>query len=32
VYAPEWLEKVEPSDFSLEDYQHHAPITAPMAV
>lgn len=32
VYAPEWLEKVEPGDFSLEDYQHHAPITAPMAV
>jgi len=32
VYAPEWLEKVEPGDFSLEEYQHHAPITAPMAV
>ena len=31
-YAPEWLEKVEPSDFSLEDYRHHAPLTAPMAV
>ena len=31
-YEPEWLEKVEPSDFSLEGYQHHAPITAPMAV
>jgi thymidylate synthase len=32
VYAPEWLEKIEPSDFSLVDYQHHAPLTAPMAV
>jgi thymidylate synthase len=31
-YEPEWLEKVEPSDFSLVDYQHHAPLTAPMAV
>jgi thymidylate synthase len=31
-YQPEWLELVEPSDFSLEGYQHHAPITAPMAV
>jgi thymidylate synthase len=31
-YEPEWLEKVEPGDFSLEGYQHHAPITAPMAV
>lgn len=32
VYAPEWLEKVEPSDFILEGYQHHPPLTAPMAV
>jgi thymidylate synthase len=32
VYAPEWLEKIEPSDFSLVDYRHHAPSTAPMAV
>lgn len=32
VYEPEWLEKVEPSDFSLVDYQHHSPLTAPMAV
>jgi thymidylate synthase len=32
VYAPEWLERIEPSDFSLVDYQHHAPLTAPMAV
>jgi len=31
-YEPEWLEKVEPSDFTLEGYQHHAPLTAPMAV
>jgi thymidylate synthase len=31
-YEPEWLEKIEPSDFSLEGYQHHAPITAAMAV
>ncbi len=32
VYAPEWLEKIEPSDFSLVDYRHHEPLTAPMAV
>lgn len=31
-YEPEWLEKVEPSDFWLEGYMHHAPLTAPMAV
>jgi len=31
-YEPEWLEKVEPGDFSLAGYQHHAPLTAPMAV
>ncbi len=31
-YQPEWLEKIEPSDFTLEGYQHHAPLTAPMAV
>jgi len=31
-YEPEWLEKIEPADFSLEGYQHHAPLTAPMAV
>lgn len=31
-YEPEWLEKVEPSDFSLEGYKHHSPLTAPMAV
>ncbi len=31
-YEPEWLERLEPGDFSLEDYRHHAPLTAPMAV
>ncbi|ARU04199.1 thymidylate synthase [Comamonas serinivorans] len=31
-YEPEWLEQVEPGDFSLVGYQHHAPLTAPMAV
>ncbi len=31
-YEPEWLEKVEPGDFQLEGYQHHSPLTAPMAV
>jgi thymidylate synthase len=32
VYAPEWLEKIEPGDFSLVGYRHHEPLTAPMAV
>jgi len=32
VYQPEWLELIEPSDFSLQGYEHHAPMTAPMAV
>lgn len=32
VYEPEWLDKVEPDDFRLEGYQHHPPLTAPMAV
>ncbi len=32
VYEPEWLERIEPADFSLEGYRHHAPLTAPMAV
>ena len=32
VYEPEWLEKVEPSDFELHGYRHHPRITAPMAV
>lgn len=31
-YQPEWLEKIEPSDFSLVGYRHHEPLTAPMAV
>lgn len=31
-FEPEWLEKVEPGDFVLQGYEHHAPITAPMAV
>ena len=31
-YEPEWLELVEPGDFSLAGYQHHAPLTAAMAV
>jgi thymidylate synthase len=32
IYEPDWLEKIEPGDFVLENYQHHAPLTAPMAV
>lgn len=32
IYAPEWLERIEPGDFSLEGYEHHPPLTAPMAV
>lgn len=32
MYEPEWLEVIEPSDFSLTGYRHHAPLTAPMAV
>ena len=31
-YEPEWLDRAEPADFSLEDYRHHPPLTAPMAV
>jgi thymidylate synthase len=31
-YEPEWLEKVEPGDFVLQGYEHHPPLTAPMAV
>lgn len=31
-YEPEWLEKVEPGDFTLQDYQFHPPLTAAMAV
>ena len=32
TFQPEWLERVEPDDFTLSDYRHHAPLTAPMAV
>jgi thymidylate synthase len=31
-YAPEWLDLVEPADFSLENYRHHPSLTVPMAV
>lgn len=31
-YAPEWLDLIEPTDFCLENYAHHPPLTAPMAV
>lgn len=31
-FHPEWIDRIEPSDFVLEDYQHHAAIKAPMAV
>lgn len=31
-FEPEWLQRVAPEDFSLEGYQHHPPLTAPMAV
>lgn len=31
-FEPEWLEKLETLDFSLEHYRHHTPLTAPMAV
>ncbi|MDB5838301.1 MAG: thyA [Herminiimonas sp.] len=31
-FEPEWLEKIEPSDFSLAEYEHHPALTAPMAV
>lgn len=31
-YEPDWLEKIEPGDFTLEGYEHHPPLTAPMAV
>lgn len=32
VFEPEWLDKVEPSDFILDGYQSHPALTAPMAV
>lgn len=31
-YEPAWLDAVHPSDFSLEGYEHHAPLSAAMAV
>jgi thymidylate synthase len=31
-YEPEWLERVEPDDFALDDYRHHPAIAAEMAV
>lgn len=31
-YEPEWIERIEPSDFDLVGYEHHPPLTAPMAV
>lgn len=31
-FEPEWLEKIEPFDFSLANYQHHPALSAPMAV
>ena len=31
-YEPEWLDRIEPDDFMLEDYRFHPPLTAPMAV
>jgi thymidylate synthase len=31
-YEPDWLDRVEPSDFALENYRHHEPLSAPMAV
>ena len=31
-YEPEWLDRVDPDDFRLENYRFHPPLTAPMAV
>ena len=31
-YEPEWLDRIEPDDFRLDDYRHHPPLSAPMAV
>jgi len=31
-YEPEWLNRVEPGDFSLVNYRCHPPLTAPMAI
>lgn len=32
IYEPQWLDLVTPSDFTLEGYEHHPALTAPMAV
>jgi thymidylate synthase len=32
IYEPAWLDRIHPSDFSLEGYEHHAALTALMAV
>lgn len=32
VYEPQWLELIEPGDFTLEGYEHRPAMTAPMAV
>lgn len=32
IYQPEWLDLVEPGDFTLEGYQHCGKLSAPMAV
>lgn len=31
-YEPDWLARIEPSDFTLVGYTHHSPLSAPMAV
>lgn len=31
-FHPEWIDLIEPADFSLEGYRHHDAIKAPMAV
>lgn len=32
IYQPEWIERIQPADFSLVDYSHHPAISASMAV
>jgi thymidylate synthase len=32
IYEPQWLDLVTPSDFTLEGYEYHPALTAPMAV
>ncbi|MFA5664190.1 thymidylate synthase [Castellaniella sp.] len=31
-YEPDWLDRIEPGDFTLVGYRHHPHLTAPMAV